>query len=345
MKHNPYTMIFGKEPSQSITRLMQTDEIITQFLSEPPAQQIYMITGVRGSGKTVFLTEIAKKIGAEKNWIVTECNAAKDLLTGLASGLYHDNRLTSYFKSAKINLSVFGIGIEISRAEPITDIEIAVRRMLETVRDKKKKVLVTIDEVTNTKQMREFASAFQIMVRQDLPIFLLMTGLYENIDVLQNNKAMTFLHRAPKIHLKPLNIGSIASNYRKVLSVNEADALQMARMTRGYPFAFQVLGYYTFEHNGHYEEALPLCKQYLEEYAYDKIWSELSRLDKRILKALAASKTGSVSEIREDLGMTPNQFGSYRNRLLKRGLVNGDEYGYLSLSLPFFESYIETHQT
>ena len=345
MKKNPYTMIFGKEPSQTITRLLQTDEITEQFLSDPPSQQICMITGVRGSGKTVLLTEIAKKIGAEKNWIVTECNSSRNLLTGLASGLYHDHRLTAFFKSAKINLSFFGIGVEISRSEPITDIEIAVRRMMETVRDKKKKVLVTLDEASNTKQMREFASAFQILIRQDLPLYLLMTGLYENIDVLQNHKALTFLHRAPKVHLKPLNIGSMAANYRKVLSVSEEDALQMARLTRGYPFAFQVLGYYTFEHGGQYKEALPQCIQYLEEYAYDKIWSELSRLDKRVLEGLSASKTRSVTELRKSLGMSPNQFGTYRTRLLKRGLVNGDEYGYLSLSLPFFESYIETHRT
>ena len=101
MKKNPYTLVFGKEPSQAITRFMQTDEITDQFLSDSPAQQIYMITGVRGSGKTVMLTEVSRKIEAEKNWIVTECNATRDLLTGLASGLYHDNRLTAFFKSAK----------------------------------------------------------------------------------------------------------------------------------------------------------------------------------------------------------------------------------------------------
>ncbi|WP_054653437.1 hypothetical protein [Limosilactobacillus equigenerosi] len=54
------------------------------------------------------------------------------------------------------------------------------------------RLLVTIDEVTNSQSMREFTAAFQILVRQEAPIFLLMTGLYENISDLQNEDSLTF---------------------------------------------------------------------------------------------------------------------------------------------------------
>ena len=43
------------------------------------------------------------------------------------------------------------------------------------------RLLITIDEVVYSEQMKVFVSAFQIFMRQDYPIFLLMTGLYENI--------------------------------------------------------------------------------------------------------------------------------------------------------------------
>ena len=114
----------------------------------------------------------------------------------------------------------------------------------------------------------------------------------------------------------------------------------MAKLTRGYPFAFQVLGYYTFEHGGDYLAALPEVKQYLAEYAYDKIWSELSRNDRRVLSAISASESGSVSEIKEDLNMASNEFSPYRNRLIKKGLIRGEERGFVQLTLPFFEEYI-----
>ena len=59
---NPFTLSFGKEPTEFISRLTQTNEIVEDFTSEDPVSQVYMITGVRGSGKTVMLTKIKKMI-------------------------------------------------------------------------------------------------------------------------------------------------------------------------------------------------------------------------------------------------------------------------------------------
>lgn len=59
---NPFTLSFGKEPTEFISRLTKTNEIVEDFTSEDPVSQVYMITGVRGSGKTVMLTKIKKMI-------------------------------------------------------------------------------------------------------------------------------------------------------------------------------------------------------------------------------------------------------------------------------------------
>ncbi len=60
---------------------------------------------------------------------------------------------------------------------------------------------------------------------------------------------------------------------------------EMTGLTKGYPFAFQVLGYLYWENREikTIEEILAEYDQYLEEYVYDKIWSELSEQDKQIL--------------------------------------------------------------
>lgn len=57
----------------------------------------------------------------------------------------------------------------------------------------------------------------------------------------------------------------------------------MTALTKGYPFAFQVLGYLYWENRKSHsiEEILPEYDQYLDEYVYSKIWSELSELDKK----------------------------------------------------------------
>ena len=339
-KNNPYSLMFGKAPMQVIPRSVLTEEVCSMFMSEQPSQQIYMITGVRGSGKTVFMTEIQKRFSKEKDWVTVELNPAKDLLLSLAAKLYNDQKLTSLFKTAKINLSFYGIGVEISGADPITDIEVAITRMLETLKKKKKRLLITIDEVTSTEDMRVFASAYQIFVRKDLPVFLLMTGLYENINALQNDKMLTFLYRAPKINLGSLNMGSIANNYLKTFKIDEDTAITMAKITKGYPFAFQVLGYYTFENGGSYEKALDGLREYLDEYVYEKIWSELSSVDKKVVNAIASSKTGKIADIRKNLSMESNEFSPYRDRLIKKGLINGDERGRVSFTLPLFEKFV-----
>ncbi len=339
-KQNPYTLTFGKEPTQLIARVAQSQQVINSFLGEPSAQQVYMVTGIRGSGKTVFMTETARALSSQPDWISIELNPERDLLTSLAAKLSSENELARLFQSAEINLSFFGFGLEVKSAAPITEIETALHKMLLSLKKKGKRLLISIDEVTSTPQMRAFAAAFQIFLRQDLPVYLLMTGLYENISALQNEKSLTFLYRAPKIHLGPLNIGTIAEDYQSILKLSEPEGRALAKLTKGYSFAFQVLGFFTWEHPDNPQRGQLLARQYLEEYAYDKIWSELSRKDREVLYGIAQIKSGRIGEIRELLGLSTNEFNPYRQRLIRKGIISGDERGYVRLLLPFFDQYI-----
>lgn len=343
MATNPYTLVFGREPHQLISRSSTIMEVKDAFGGDVPSQQVFLITGIRGSGKTVLMTEITKSLKKDKSWITIELNPERDMLHSLASKLSSENELANIFKSAKINLSFFGLGIEIGDTAPIADIETALAKMLSSLNKHGKKVLVTIDEVANSENMRVFASSFQILIRQDLPLFLLMTGLYDNIRKLQDEKSLTFLYRAPQIAVKPLNIGIIAKNYLDNLPVDETQALKMAKLTKGYSFAFQVLGYFAWQHGGFDERVMDDFKQYLDDYAYDKIWAELSAKDRLVAAAIAESETGKVIDVRHQLGMETNQFNPYRDRLIKKGLVNGDVHGYVSFTLPLFERYAIEH--
>ena len=230
---NPFTLAFGKKPLEEIARPVQTTEIIEAFTSEPINQQIFMITGVRGSGKTVMMTDICNRLRTDEDWIVIELNPTTDLLQGLAAKLMRNAVCADIFKKAKLNLSFLGVGVELSPNVPIADLETAVNAMLQSLARKEKRVLVAIDEVTNTESMRIFVSAFQVFIRQELPIFLLMTGLYENIEDLQDEKNLTFLYRAPKITLPSLNLTAIASRYRSLFHLVREEAAEMAKMTKG----------------------------------------------------------------------------------------------------------------
>lgn len=58
MNQNPCSYSRKKEPSEFISRMQTENEIIESFSATPPSQQIAMITGVRGAGKTVFMTNV-----------------------------------------------------------------------------------------------------------------------------------------------------------------------------------------------------------------------------------------------------------------------------------------------
>ncbi len=340
MPKNPYTLIFGKEPLQMISRTQQLMMIVEEFTSSMPSQQVFLISGVRGSGKTVLMTEVMKRLQQQEEWITVELNPSRDMLTALASKLSSNDLYARIFQKAKINLSFFGFGLEVSGIAPITDVETALSKMIGALRDHGKRLLITVDEVVNTEYLRIFSSTFQILVREDLPVFLLMTGLFENIRSLQDEKNLTFLYRAPRMELKPLNIGTIAANYRNTIGVGESESLHMAKLTKGYPFAFQVLGFFAWEHGGMNQTVLEEYQRYLEEYVYEKIWSELSMKDRQLAYAVAISENGKISEIRQKLGIDTNQFNPYRKRLIQKGILNGDVRGYVSFTLPLFEKYV-----
>jgi hypothetical protein len=342
---NPFTLTFGKEPPQLISRIAQTDEIIEDFTANTPANQVYMITGVRGYGKTVLLTSISKQIGALDDWKVVALNPTRDLLQSFASKLYSIEEFNRLFIQAKFNFSAFGLGASVEKSVPVTDIETAIEMMLKEIKKSGKRILITIDEVTKNDYVRTFVSAFQIFVREEYPIYLLMTGLYQNIYDLQNDKSLTFLYRAPKIDLKSLNLNAIARKYESLFAIPGDEAMRMARYTNGYPFAFQVLGYLRWKNKSELDELLPEYDQYLDEYSYDKIWSELSEGDKELLYAIAV-KGGKVKtrELVEATELKSNYISVYRDRLKKRGILDTSNYGYMSFLLPRFDVFVNSKE-
>ncbi len=199
-----------------------------------------------------------------------------------------------------------------------------------------KKLLICVDEVVASDYLRAFCSAFQIFVRANLPVFLLITGLYENIEALRNTPNLTFLYRATRVSMDPLSQFSIADSYQSMFDLPREPALRMAAWTKGYSFAFQVLGYYTWEHDGDPDRAYADAYQYLAEYSYIKIWSDLSQRDREFAEAVARSEHNQNKEIRELLGWTSNQYNPYRMRLIRKGLLDGQTYGHVYFVLPEF---------
>jgi|GEM_PF-1810957 len=219
---NPYTISFGKEPVYLIPRLKQRDYAIQELLKGHGFQ----ITGVKGSGKTVFLKEVEEALG-KKNILLTDMN----------------------------------------------------------------------------------------------------------VD----------LRRMQKISLEPLNMTFIAENYRKVFHLQKKEAVEMAEMTKGYAYGFQVLGWYTWRHDGSYRDAFSEYRQHLEEFVYDELWQELSAGDRKVLNGIAETKTRRAKDICDYLGIDANSYNPYRDRLIKKGVIVSDGRGFVKFVLPYFDEYVRMH--
>ena len=74
------------------------------------------------------------------------------------------------------------------------------------------------------------------------------------------------------------------------------------------PFAFQVIGFLTWQKEGDYRSVLPMYRQYLSEYVYDKVWSEMSNKDKKICNGIANTESGKIKDVRERLSLKTNEF-------------------------------------
>ena len=211
---NPFTTTFSKTPEYTYIATPKTSEILENFSYENPSESVYKITGVRGSGKTVILakieSELRSEINKEKGWIVLDLNPTRDMLGQIAAMLHKDGFGKNDTKNASINISANilgsggGFGYSSEKGNDFFDIGVEVETMLQQAQKKGKKILVGIDEVSKSSEMIKFASEYGRWLRAGYPVYLVCTGLYENIQEVSNVKNLTFFRRASTIKTERL---------------------------------------------------------------------------------------------------------------------------------------------
>ena len=340
MSSNPFTVIFGVEPQSMIPRDNEFMSVVNVFESDSPVTYGYVITGVRGCGKTVLMTALQNNFAKREDWYVLRLNPDMDLFTSAVSQLGQYIRLESE-QVTEANVSVAGFGAGVSH-KTFSDDETILRKMLLEAKKKKKRVLVAIDEASNTKNIKTFAHSFQAFIGENLPVFLLMTALPENFSALSNAKNGTFLRRLPRIRLEELNSFLVVEKYREIFDISEEEAIPLAKVVQGYPYAFQLLGALLWDARELKvnDKILSKLDGMLYEGAYSAIWNHLTDKERDVVIGIAKSESGAVKDIRNILGVAPNQFSPYRNKLLEYGIIKDDSYGIIVFALPRFKKFV-----
>ncbi len=176
---NPFTLTFSRIPEYSYIPTEQADEI----LNGPAFEPVFRITGVRGSGKTVMLARIEQELRSEESrangWFVFNLNPVRDMLRQTAAMLMEE-----------------GIDIPEVRNCGVSGISGAVGKMLGEAKAKGKKILFAVDEVSKTEEMVGFLSEFGKWIEESYPVYLVCTGLYENLSEVDNVKSLTFFRES-----------------------------------------------------------------------------------------------------------------------------------------------------
>ena len=337
-KENPFTLTFGKKPELIINREEDFNNVINMYSRDHSIAQTYMIEGIRGSGKTVLMTTIAKELEARKEWIVVNLDASENLIDEFARALENKVRKMPSIIDKGLSVSVAGFGIGVGSNEDRRDSIARIEDILEQLKKKKKRVLITIDEVVPDENMRHFASRFQIFLRDDYPLYLVMTGMHENVYSIQNDPQLTFLLRSPKLKMGALSIVAIIRKYENIFNISENEARELAGITKGYAFAFQALGmlYWDYRRKMSLDKIVNELDILLDEYVYKKIWSDLTAQEKKLVLAIEDDTSSGIKELVEKSGINSNSISKYRERLIDKGVLVSPEYGYLEQALPRF---------
>ena len=351
---NPFTTTFSKTPEYTYIDTEKAEEILENFSYDSPSESVYKITGVRGSGKTVLLAKVEEELrsGIYKadNWLIFDVNPTRDILGQIAAMLVKEGFGGKTKSGTGVNLSATvlgtggGFGFSSEKNMEFFDIGVEVENMIQQVQKKNKKILIGIDEVSKSDEMVKFASEYGRWLRAGYPVYFVCTGLYENIQELSNVKNLTFFRRATTIKTEPLNMIRMSEMYKSKLNVESAQAVQMAKLTKGYAYAFQELGVLCFKKKDEesFEDILFKLKAELFAYSYEKIWEEMTEMDRFLASLLTEKEEYKREEVLKLMGDKSGSYSMYRDRLLKRGILNSRQ-GYISFALPFFAEYIKEY--
>lgn len=328
---NPYSLVFGKMPRNYIDRELELNEIIETFSEEDPSIRAYALTGLRGCGKTVALSFVEKYFRKQDDFIVIALNSDLDTFEQTLEHLSQKKLLDEL----KISVSMMGVTLE--KAQSMESTNYKIEQYLEQISRKKKRILFTIDEISNTQNIKAFFQSFNIWLRKDYDIVILMAGLKKNILSLQKDDRISFLKRAEKKDLKQLSLHSIMMDYKKNLQLTDQEAGEMALFTKGYSYAFQVLGYLCFRMKQNYRDVMEQFDEKMTNNVYDIIWEDLTGKEKEILQAIFQAKELTTQEILRSSRINKNTYNEYRRILISKDILVDKGYGRIDFSLPRFK--------
>lgn len=364
-KMNPFKPTAGGEPPLLIGRervVRDFDKGLDNGVGAPG--RIMLITGARGTGKTVMLTVLGDKARAHK-WDVIEETASDGLCERLVSELCSKDSLIDKLTFAP-SITIAGASVSLGEAE------LSPKRMPETLRKamsarldalgkRDAGLMISIDETqaASRADLIAIATAIQHQIREKRNVSIVFAGLPQMISDLFDDEVITFLRRARTNVLANVPIDEVKESFAQTfedsgMSLDTSLVEKAAVATAGYPYMIQLVGYYIWD-AADARESTVISKEDVDEGIREARVDldnavcvpelhGLSKNDKAYLEAMAVSDGPSgTSEVAKRMGRSAKYAATYRKRLLDAYVIRQTDRGEVDFAVPFLREYLRGH--
>lgn len=363
---NPFKPTAGVMPPVLIGRESVSMDFREGLEDGPGApDRLMLITGPRGSGKTVMLTELGL-IAKTHHWEVIDETASNGLCDRLIARIAPE---PGRIAGMTIKPSVMGASLgELSIAPALrpSTLRDAMSARLKAL-GKGKGLLITIDETQDAsmEDMTAIATAAQHMLRDNAEVAFVFAGLPSLVSDLLNAKVLTFLRRASIKQLGDVPLDDVrhalSTSIRGAGVTISDDALTLAtESTGGYPYMIQLVGYHIWRQARRRENATPSAngnaillddvrsgveqaRAKLGEGVCAPVVNQLSERAVDYLRAMAQDDgPSSTSVVASRMGESMDYANIYRQRLLDEHIIAAPARGRVDFAIPFLREYLRS---
>jgi DNA-binding CsgD family transcriptional regulator len=361
---NPFKPTAGATPPLLVGRNDVLEEIEESFDDGPGAPaRLVIFTGARGVGKTVMLSEVNDR-ALIRGWVALDDTAlpglTNRLLARASRALGELDGTTSPSRHVTgVTLPFGGGGVTVSDPQPErTDLREHLGALLDALERNGTGLLITIDEVhaADRTEMRELATAFQHLVREDRDVALVMAGLPSAISDLLGDDVLTFLRRATPFVLDDVPLDQVRHALRSTVEtqgrrITDGALDEATEATGGYPFMIQLVGYHVWRKaDGDVIEldavraGVPAARKRLGSTVHESAIADLSEVDRTYLLAMAQDEgRSSTSQVARRMHVSPHYASTYRGRLIAAGVIEPAGRGYVDFAIPYLREYLREH--
>lgn len=361
-QENPFKPTAGGEPPLLIGRgkvIRDFEKGLDNGVGAPG--RIMLITGARGTGKTVMLTVFGDKARARK-WDVIEETASEGLCERLVSALRGGDGAFDKL-TIKPSLGFAGASVSLGEAEftPKRMPETLRKAMAERIRSLEKRhagLMISIDEAqaADRSDMIAIATAVQHQIRERRNIAIVFAGLPQMVSELFNDEVITFLRRARTNVLADVPVREVADAFATTfrssgMAISDDQVRAAADATQGYPYMIQLVGYHIWDAadmrdsdtvvDADVTAGIAEARSDLDSAVCIPELHGLSRNDRAYLEAMSqVDGPSSTAEVAARMKRSPNYAATYRKRLLDAYVIRETERGEVDFAVPFLREYL-----